>query len=115
MSGIGFIIIIIELAPLMGHPNAPNVIQGVTNLPQVIQTLDPVATIIGLLTLAIIFLTPPRINRVIPAPLIALIFCSLILVQLNNLPNHLLMSLELFQKFLVVYKVLHLLYQNHKL
>ena len=80
MSGIGVIIILIELAPLMGHPNAPSVIEAVQTLPDTIQNLDPIATIIGLLTLAIIFLTPTRVNRIVPAPLIALVSCSLISV-----------------------------------
>ena len=80
MSGIGVIIIIIELAPLMGHPNARSVIEAVQTLPSLITTVDPIATIIGLLTLAILFFTPIRINRIIPAPLIALVTCTLVSV-----------------------------------
>ena len=80
MSGIGVIIIVIELAPIMGHRNTPSVIETLRTLPHLIQTLDPIATIIGLLTLAILFLTPTHLNRIIPAPLIALVSCTLISV-----------------------------------
>ena len=74
------IIIVIELAPMMGHQNTPSVIETLRTLPHLIQTLEPIATIIGLLTLAILFLTPTRLNRIIPAPLIALVTCTLISV-----------------------------------
>ncbi len=80
MSGIGVIIILIELAPLMGHPAAGGVVDSIRNLPEAILTLNPFATIVGLITLAIVFFTPSRINRIVPAPLIALISCTIISV-----------------------------------
>lgn len=76
MSGIGVIIILIEVGPLLGHPNSANVIEAVENFRYFFQNADPAATGLGLLTLAIVFLTPKRVNRVIPSPLLALIVCT---------------------------------------
>ncbi|MDA0265389.1 MAG: SulP family inorganic anion transporter [Cyanobacteria bacterium] len=73
MSGIGIIIILIELGPLLGHPNADSVIHSLQLLPQHIQTTNPAALGLSLLTLVIVFGTPRRINRVLPAPLLALV------------------------------------------
>jgi len=76
MSGIGVIIILIEVGPLLGHPNSANVIEAVENFGYFFQNADPEATGLGLLTLAIVFLNPKRVNRVIPSPLLALIVCT---------------------------------------
>ena len=80
MSGIGVIIILIEIPPLLGHPNAASVIEAVRMLPEHVQTLNPIATLIGILTLLIVFLTPKRVNSIVPAPLIALVFCTILSV-----------------------------------
>lgn len=74
MSGIGCIIIIMELLPVLGdyssHQGIPDAIKS---LPHAVTNLDPVSLGLGLLSLAITFLTPKRISRVIPATLLALI------------------------------------------
>lgn len=78
MSGIGVIIILIEIAPLLGHPNSANVIEALQNFGYFIQNVNPAAMGLGVLTLAIVFLNPKRVNRVIPSPLLALIVCTLV-------------------------------------
>lgn len=71
-SGIGVTIILIQLGPLFGHQN----IQA--TLPAAVQTgglagpLDPSSLLVGLVCLGICLLTPPKLNRILPAPLIAL-------------------------------------------
>ncbi|HSN73301.1 MAG TPA: SulP family inorganic anion transporter [Steroidobacteraceae bacterium] len=73
MSGIGFIIIIMQLDPLLGHPAPKDVVNALTVLPSYILHPRPDALIVGLAALAICFLTPARITRVVPSTLIALI------------------------------------------
>lgn len=73
MSGIGIIIILIELGPLLGYPNADSVMHSLQLLPEYIQAANPVAVGLSVLTLAIVFGTPRRVNSVLPAPLLALV------------------------------------------
>ncbi|MGB7518012.1 MAG: SulP family inorganic anion transporter, partial [Spirulinaceae cyanobacterium] len=89
MSGIGVIIILVEIAPFLGHEVSANVIESLSNLPNFIINANPAATALGLLTLGIVFISPPKLNRVFPAPLLALIVCTLISVYLfpNLLPD----------------------------
>jgi SulP family sulfate permease len=78
MSGIGCIIVIIQLGPLFGHVGSgANPLAALARLPQQMGTLSTAALALGLLTLLIVYLTPPRINRLLPAPLIALFLCTL--------------------------------------
>ena len=74
MSGIGVIIIILQLAPLMGHAIPPGgTIGALIALPGIVLDLKWDAAAIGALALAIAYLTPRRIKRLLPPPLIALI------------------------------------------
>jgi len=78
MSGIGCIIIAIEVAPLFGHPaSKQGVLYAITSIPHAISNLNMDATIIGLATLAIVIFTPKAIAKLIPSPLIALIVGTL--------------------------------------
>ncbi len=86
MSGIGCIIIIIELAPLFGHSNPPGgPLSDLIALPQALGNFNIHAVIIGAVTLALVFFLPRSINRILPAPLLALIVGTLAVLYL--LPN----------------------------
>ena len=87
MSGIGLIIIIIQLAPFFGYSGTANVIDSIRNISAIVANPDPAATILGILTLAIVFWAPPSLNRVLPSPLLALIGCTLISVYLMGDSN----------------------------
>ncbi|MEO0410058.1 MAG: SulP family inorganic anion transporter [Cyanobacteria bacterium P01_A01_bin.135] len=76
MSGIGVIIVVLQLAPLIGHPAQSSVVAGLQELPQFVAQPNLVATGIGLLTLIIVFGWPKRLERIVPSPLVALIFCT---------------------------------------
>ncbi len=83
MSGIGCIIIILQIAPLIGHPTpAGGTLSALAALPGLIAEPGRDATIVGLLALGIVYLLPSRINRILPAPLVALIGGSLIALYL---------------------------------
>lgn len=80
MSGIGIIIIAIQIGPLLGQEGTAGVVDSLLNIPGALREIDPVAAGLGLLTLVIVFAAPPRLNRILPAPLIALVSCTLLSV-----------------------------------
>jgi len=86
MTGIGCILIIMELDPLLGFPTPHNVINALTVLPDYLAHLNPSALAIGLLALGIVLFTPKRIGRVVPSPLIAIVVCSLAALGLADVP-----------------------------
>ncbi|NBD14745.1 MAG: STAS domain-containing protein [Cyanobacteria bacterium] len=74
MTGIGVILIFVQLAPFLGQETPEGGVLGVLkNLPTLITNLDPWETLLGVITLAILFLYPSRWKRVVPPQLIALI------------------------------------------
>jgi len=86
MTGIGCILIIMQLDPLLGYPTPQNVLNALTVLPGYVAELNPAALGIGALALAIVFLTPRRIGRLVPSPLIAIFVCSLAALPLADVP-----------------------------
>ncbi|MDJ0799785.1 MAG: SulP family inorganic anion transporter [Calothrix sp. MO_167.B12] len=82
MSGVGFIILCLQIGPLLGHPSSAKVVDSLYNLPKFFNDPHPAATGLGLLTLLIVFLSPPKLNRIFPSPLLALIVCTVISVVL---------------------------------
>ncbi|MBM3464669.1 MAG: SulP family inorganic anion transporter [Armatimonadetes bacterium] len=71
MTGIGFIVILIELQPLLGHDSSKGTLNVIKQLPHDAAALNPAALGLGLATIAIIYLLP-MITRRIPGPLAAL-------------------------------------------
>lgn len=88
MSGIGCIIIILQLAPLVGQVTPPGVmVAKLAVLPNLLLQLQTNAILIGLITLAIVYFTPNKITRILPAPLLALIVGTITgLLWLKNIP-----------------------------
>lgn len=80
MSGIGVIIILLQIGPLLGHSGSGKVLESLMKIPEFVADLNLTATGLGILTLLIVFLMPPRLNRILPAPLVALIVGTLISV-----------------------------------
>jgi len=73
MSGIGFIIIILQVAPFLGETNlGGGPLGAMLNFPELLGHPVGDALAVGTVSLAIVFLTPSPVNRVVPAPLIAL-------------------------------------------
>jgi sulfate permease, SulP family len=74
MSGIGVILIILQIAPFLGQAAPPGgVIGTLQNLPALIAGIDAIEAGLGVLTLAIIFLMPARFKRYMPPQLLALL------------------------------------------
>jgi sulfate permease, SulP family len=83
MSGIGVILVILQIAPFLGQaPPKGGVIGTVQNLPQLLANINPAETALGVLTLAILFLMPSKLKRVVPPQLVALIAGTVISLTL---------------------------------
>ncbi|MGB0564545.1 MAG: SulP family inorganic anion transporter [Spirulinaceae cyanobacterium] len=80
MSGIGFIILCLEIGPFFGHEAQPGVIASLRHVPEYLAAPNWAAVGLGILTLVIVFGAPAKLNRILPSPLIALIVCTLISV-----------------------------------
>jgi len=85
MTGIGVILIFVQLAPFLGQETPKGGVIGVIkNLPMLIANLNPWETLLGIITLAILFLYPSRWKRIVPPQLIALIIGTLVSMFLLN-------------------------------
>lgn len=86
MSGIGFILIILQIGPLLGQAAPSGGVIGVLeNLPSLIANIQTAETSLALLTIAILFLLPKQLKRYLPPQLVALVVCTLIsLLFLSN-------------------------------
>jgi SulP family sulfate permease len=73
MSGIGVIIILLQLGPLLGHASAGDPVAAIAALPQTLGHPVVAAVILGAIALGVVYLLPVNINRILPAPLLALI------------------------------------------
>ena len=81
MNGVGIIIIIMQINPLVGLPVSANTISSIENLIKSAGAFNIDSIIIGLLTLLIVFFFPKRFNKYFPAQIFALIICTIISVK----------------------------------
>jgi SulP family sulfate permease len=72
MTGIGAIIISIQILPLFGLPGSGNALASVRDLPKILSGANADAFLIGGSTLALIYVLP-RLSRRLPASLVALV------------------------------------------
>jgi SulP family sulfate permease len=86
MTGIGCILIILQLEPLIGHVAPPNVVNVLTALPSDVVTINWHAAGVGLLSLAICLWWPKRLTRIVPSPLLALIVCTGVTFYVADIP-----------------------------
>jgi SulP family sulfate permease len=77
MSGIGVIIILLQLPPLLGFSAQPGPMASLQAVPEAFAGLVPDAIILGAISLLIVYLLPNRLNKIIPSPLVALIIGTL--------------------------------------
>lgn len=83
MNGVGIIIIILQINPLLGHAAMSNTIESIEYTFLNLASINYDALLIGVLTLAIVFGIPKRINKVFPSTVLALIVCTLISMKLG--------------------------------
>ncbi len=81
MSGIGVIIILLQFGPLLGHASESKPLLAAQSLPQYISQFDQTSLLLGIITLIVVYGIPkflPRINKLAPSPLLALIVGTLV-------------------------------------
>ncbi|HIK37621.1 MAG: SulP family inorganic anion transporter [Geminocystis sp.] len=79
MSGIGIILIILQIGPFLGQKTPPGGVVGtLQNLPNLIANAKPLETILAVLTVVILYSVPSRYKRIIPPPLLALIVGTIV-------------------------------------
>lgn len=83
MSGIGVILIILQLSPLLGH-SAPagGVIGTLSALPNTVANISFSELFLGLLTLGVLFYFPKQYRKYVPEQLVALVAVTLLSVVL---------------------------------
>ncbi|MGE0622943.1 MAG: SulP family inorganic anion transporter [Pseudomonadales bacterium] len=78
MTGIGGIILIVQLAPLLGHRSPPEVLNDLVMLPHYLADVNLDALALGLIAIAIAFGLRGRVASLFPPPLAALLVGSLL-------------------------------------
>jgi SulP family sulfate permease len=92
MSGIGIILVILQLAPFLGQPSPGGGVVGTLGaVPDLLSNIQPAETALGVLAVAIIWLMPSKLKRIVPPQLVALIVgtvVSLLVFQRCGYPPH---------------------------
>lgn len=83
MSGIGVIIIILQINPYLGLPSDASVVHILTSFVSNIPKINYDAFLIATATLIIMFFTPLKLTKIVPAPLIALTIITPISIYFN--------------------------------
>lgn len=79
MSGIGIILIILQIGPFLGQASPKGGVVGtIQNIPELLANINPTETILALLSVAIIVLTPSKLKRILPPQLTALVVGTLV-------------------------------------
>ncbi|WP_395374013.1 SulP family inorganic anion transporter [Marinicella sp. W31] len=88
MSGIGVIIIALQLARLFGHePEAGGTIPALSAIPNAVMNPNIAAVSIGLITLIVVFFWPKKLNRYIPNALAGLIIGTVLAFFIQGSPT----------------------------
>ncbi len=83
MSGIGFIILVLQLGPFVGITTRGGVVDSLQTLANS-PGFNPAALAVGVMTLAVVFLSPLRLRQWIPSPLLALVIVTPLSMLLFN-------------------------------
>lgn len=88
MSGIGVILIILQLSPLLGH-SAPagGVLGTLSALPDTLSNISFSELFLGLLTLSVLFYFPKKYRKYVPAQLVALVAVTLFSILIFDSEN----------------------------
>jgi len=78
MTGIGIIIILLQISPLLGNAGDSNALAALMNIPKTLSQQNTFATVLGVITLLLMIYWPEKWTKIIPAPLFALITLTVI-------------------------------------
>lgn len=88
MSGIGVILIILQLSPLLGHSTpAGGVLGTISALPDTLSNINFSELLLGILTLAVLIYFPKKYRKYVPAQLVALVSITLLSVLLFDIDS----------------------------
>ena len=83
MSGIGFILIVLQLGPALGQKGPPGGVMGtLQSLPQLLAGVKPLELLLAAITIAILWFTPQRIKKILPPQVLALVFGTILSLTL---------------------------------
>lgn len=86
MSGIGIILIILQIGPFLGQPSpGGSVIDVLRGVPGLIEGIQIEETVLAIITITILFLMPVRLKRYLPPQLLALIIGTLVSVMVLDM------------------------------
>lgn len=77
MSGIGVIIIVLQIFPFFGHTSPKKILDIFSQLPDIVNDINLASVSLSLATIATIYLFP-RITKLIPSALVALIALTIV-------------------------------------
>ena len=83
MNGVGVIIILMQLNPVIGHPVMSNTINSISAFVRNLSSINQDALFIGVLTLVFVFAIPKRFNKIVPGQAIALVVCTFISIKMG--------------------------------
>ena len=83
MSGIGAIIILLQINPLLGIEFSGTPVEGLISAVKHLPNYSMDSLLLAVLTLIIVFFSPKKITKIIPSPLIALIIGTVTAVFFN--------------------------------
>jgi len=79
MSGIGIILIILQIAPFLGQASPGGGVLGTLgSLPELLTNIQPAETALAGLTVAILLFTPSKLKRFVPPQLLALVIGTIV-------------------------------------
>lgn len=94
MSGIGIIIILLQINPLFGLDGVSSPLDAVFSLASIVKGFQVDTLYVSALALLIVFATPKKISRIIPTPLLALVgvtafaqFTNLQVATIGTIPS----------------------------
>ena len=74
MSGIGIILVILQIAPFLGQPNpGGGVIGTLQSLPELLTNIQLSETLLAIFAVAVVWLMPSKLKRFVPPQLVALV------------------------------------------
>lgn len=86
MSGIGVIIISLQVIVLLGHPSPSNTLMALGDLPAAAADMNITTLLLGLGTLVIAYKWPSSLAKYVPGPLAALLIGTVVSLFLTNVP-----------------------------
>lgn len=86
MSGIGGIIMILQIGPLLGHPSPAGTVDALLYAPTAVTDFNGMALLIGAVSFAVAMKWPKQLAKYVPGPLAALVIGTGLSLILGGVP-----------------------------